>query len=360
MSRILEGYALDGSGPRTSLRLASLYVDQFPQNDISRAMAKKHGVPLADSIEGALTLGTGKLAVDGVLIVAEHGSYPLSVTEQTVYPKRRMFTEVVKVFEKSGRVVPVFSDKHLADNWTDAKWIYDKARELNIPLMAGSSVPSYRRLPEANVARGRPLKEIVATAYGPVEAYGFHVLELLQCLAERRRGDETGVRRVQFLAGQRLWDAARDNVFDVQLLNAALARGIPDFDPTQEWREKVKEPAAFVVDYNDGLRASVFLLSRLTEEFSAAWRYADDGQVEATRFALQNERPYTHFAFLLQGIERMMQSGEPSWPAERTLMTTGMLHAAMQSKLRQGVPVATPHLAIRYHSDWEWMQPPAP
>src|SRR4051812_29802658 len=127
VSRILEGYAMNDSGPRPGLRLASLYIDQVPENDIGRALAKKHGVRLAASIEDALTLGSGKLAVDGVLIIAEHGDYPLSETGQMIYPKRRMFTEVIKVFEKSSHVVPVFSDKHLADNWTDAKWIYDTA-----------------------------------------------------------------------------------------------------------------------------------------------------------------------------------------------------------------------------------------
>ena len=57
-----------------------------------------------------------------MLLVAEHGEYPKSKTGQTVYPKRRLFSQVLDGFDRSGRVVPVFIDKHLADNWPDAKW----------------------------------------------------------------------------------------------------------------------------------------------------------------------------------------------------------------------------------------------
>ena len=89
------------------------------------------------TVEETLTLGTGKLAVDGVLLIAEHGKYPKNATGNTIYPKRRLFNEVQKVFRKTGQSVPVFVDKHLADNWKDSKWLYDTAAELKVPLMAG-------------------------------------------------------------------------------------------------------------------------------------------------------------------------------------------------------------------------------
>src|SRR5690606_2980944 len=107
------------------MQLASLYTDQVPEGDTSRKWAKQYHFPIADTVADALTLGTGRLAVDGVLLVAEHGRYPVSETGQVQYPKRRLFEKVVEVFRKSGRVVPLFIDKHLADNWSDAKYIYD-------------------------------------------------------------------------------------------------------------------------------------------------------------------------------------------------------------------------------------------
>src|SRR5207253_2843018 len=140
-SRLLQTVTLDGKGMDSPLKLVSLYTDQRPENDISRLLAASHRFRLSPTIEDALTLGTGRLAVDGVLLIAEHGDYPKSPTGNIQYPKSRFWKDTLKVFRASGRVVPVFIDKHLADNWTDAKYIYDTARELNVPLMAGSSLP---------------------------------------------------------------------------------------------------------------------------------------------------------------------------------------------------------------------------
>ena len=144
-----------------------------------------------DRVEGALTLGTGRLAVDGVLLVAEHGDYPKSKTGQTVYPKRRLFSQVLDVFDRSGRVVPVFIDKHLADNWADAKWAYDEARRRKVPMMAGSSLPGLWRYPPADVRRGSRLAQIVVTSYHTLDGYGFHAVEVpaMPGRAEGRRRD---------------------------------------------------------------------------------------------------------------------------------------------------------------------------
>jgi hypothetical protein len=171
VSRLLQTDTLDGKGKDSPLVLVSLYTDQRPASDISRLLAASHRFRTSESIEDALTLGTGKLAVDGVLLVAEHGQYPKSPTGNTQYPKRRFWDETVRVFRASGRVVPVFIDKHLADNWTDAKAIYDTAREMKIPLMAGSSLPTSWRKPAADVARGAAISEIVTITYGSSDAY---------------------------------------------------------------------------------------------------------------------------------------------------------------------------------------------
>src|SRR5207245_787905 len=131
---------------------------------------------------------------------------------------------LVKVCRASGRVVPVFIDKHLSDNWEDAKFIYDTARVLKIPPMAGSSVPGTWRHPPADVARDARINEIVAFTYGSTDAYGFHGLEAVQALAEQRRGGETGVRAVRCLGGDAVWDAMDQRLFDPELFEAALRR----------------------------------------------------------------------------------------------------------------------------------------
>ena len=121
MTRLLMSDTLDTKGRTSPLRLASLHTDQVWDNDLSRKFAAQFGIPISDSVRESLTLGTDKLAVDGVLLIAEHGKYPESDTGQFVFPKRRMFADVVETFKKNKRVVPIFHDKHLADNWKDAK-----------------------------------------------------------------------------------------------------------------------------------------------------------------------------------------------------------------------------------------------
>lgn len=360
VGRLLEGYDLSGEGAFPKLELASLYTDQVPDNDKSRRLAKEHGFPIHETVADALTLGTGRLAVDGVLLVAEHGRYERSETGQTIYPKRRLFDEIVAVFEKSGRSVPVFSDKHLADNWRDAKHLYDTSRRLGFPLMAGSSIPVLWRRPAADVEPGTELRELVATSYGRLDSYGFHGLEAVQCLAERRTGGETGVRSVTCLEGDDVWKALADGTIDRTLFDACLARiEKPRFRDFDDLVKRTREPVVFIVEYRDGFRASLFTLNGAVADWTAAWRAKGSRDVTSTLFQTQNERPYGHFTHLLKGVEGMMHTGRPSWPVERTLTTSGLLDAALLSKLR-GRPVDTPYLDVRYESNWTWTQPPEP
>ena len=190
------------------------------------------------------------------------------------YPKRRFWEETVKVFRASGRVVPVFVDKHLSDNWDDAKFIYDSAREPSVPLLAGSSVPGTWRHPPADVARGARLTEIVALTYGTTDAYGFHALEAVQALAEQRRGGETGVAAVRCLADDAVWDSLDRREVDPELVAAALRRA-PGFEAGRPpVRKTVPKPLLMAVEYADGLRASVLELNGAVGAWTAAWRYS--------------------------------------------------------------------------------------
>ncbi|HUR38831.1 MAG TPA: hypothetical protein VM222_05035 [Planctomycetota bacterium] len=357
-SRLLETDTLDGKGRVSTLKLASLYTDQLPgkRPDVGAAKAREGGVRTSASIEDALTLGTGKLAVDGVLLIAEHGDYPRSPTGALQYPKRRLFEEIARVFEKSGRAVPVFCDKQLSDTWTDAKWIYDAAKKGGIPLLAGSSLPVLWRDPADDVARGEALEDIVAISYGPLDGYGFHALEMVQCLAERRKGGETGVRAVQCLEGEAVW---REGLFDRALFEAAFGRqtGAKVFD--DKARAAVKSPLLYRIEYADGLKASVLTLEYATREWAAAWK-TKGGAVRSTLFRTQEARPFMHFTYLLEGVEALVQSGRAPWPVERTLLTSGTLDALLRSKLEAGRRLETPELGIAYESALDWRQPPPP
>ncbi len=360
VSRLLLTDMLDGTGRDSPLKLVSLYTDQRPATDISRLLAASHRFPIRPTIADALTLGTGALAVDGVLLLAEHGDYPLSPTGNRRYPKRRFWDETIAVFRQSGRVVPVFLDKHLADNWEDARHIYDTACELKIPLMAGSSVPGTWRLPAADVERGAPLSQVVGFTFGSTDAYGFHALEAVQSLAEQRRGGETGVKSVRCLVGPAVWEALDRRECDPELFAAALRR-VPGFETGRAIdRAAVPEPKLFWVRYEDGLQVFVFELNSVVGAWTAAWRAEPGREIVATQFWTQEERPAWHFTLLLNRIEHLMQTGEPPWPVERTLLTSGTLDALMLSATRGGATLSTPHLRVRYQPTWRWQQPPPP
>ncbi|MCS7047241.1 MAG: hypothetical protein NZO58_12860 [Gemmataceae bacterium] len=360
VGKILEGYHHDGKEfPR--MRLASLYVDQFPPNDLSRQLAKKHQFALYDSIEGAVTLGRKEVAVDGVLIIGEHGKYETNARGQILYPRRRWFEAVCNVFARYRRSVPVFNDKHLGATWDDARWMVERARELHVPLMAGSSIPLAWRRPPLTIERGTELVEGVAIGYGPFEGYGFHALEGLQCLVERRQGGETGVQAVQCLQGEEMWRAMDRGVFSRDLLEAAMAR-IPAHAEGDYRKLTVKDPSAgvFVVEYRDGLKGAVAMLNGWVYEgdgagFSCAVRQRGRPEPLATQFYLQQPDPFAHFAHLLRAIDSLVNTGHAPYPVERTLLTTGILDAIMISRSEKNRRVETPYLDIRYQpTNWPY------
>ncbi len=366
VGKILEGYNYDG-GEGPNLKLVSMYVDQTPEKDMSRDLAKKHGFTIYRTIADALTLGGDKLAVEGVLCIGEHGNYPKNDKGQILYPRRRFFEEVCKVFEKSKKSVPVFSDKHLSATWTDAKWMYHKARELFVPFLAGSSIPLAWRRPELRLPRGCPLIEAVQVGYGPLEAYGFHALEGLQCMAERRKGGEIGVKAVQFLQGPAMWEALDKGRWSKPLLDAALARVPAHADEDiRKATAKSAESGVFLIEYRDGFRAAVAMPNGWIHEgdggaFTFAGRLQDADKPVSTHFYLQQPDPFAHFGYLVKAIDSMMQTGHAPYPVERTLLTTGILDAVMTSKAEKQRRIETPHLEIKYQpTDWPFATGPVP
>jgi len=377
-SRLVLTDRLDGTGKDSPLRLASAYVEQRPPNDISRLLAASHRFRVATNIADALTLGTGTLAVEGVLLIAEHGDYPKSPTGNTQYPKRRFWDETLAVFRRSGRVVPVFVDKHLADTWEDARHIHDTAREMGIPLMAGSSVPGSWRFPPVDVPRGGALEEVVVLTYGSTDHYGFHALECLQAVVEQRRGGETGIRAVRSVQGDAVWRELDRGAMSRDLAEAALRTVADPALALGDLPKRVPKPILWQVEYADGLKASVLEANGAYQGWAGAWRLRrPDRAIGATRFWTQEARPAAHFTLLLHGIERMMLTGKPSWTARRTLMTSGLLDALLQAGLPEAAATATssspasvastagrrletPWLDWGYSPDWRWKQPPPP
>lgn len=343
IGKILEGWTQDG-GPGPALRLASMYVDQFAENDLARGMSQKHGVPIFDSIDDALTLKTDKISVDGVISVGEHGSYPSSDIGQILYPRRRFFEEITNAFARYGREVPVFNDKHLGPAWVDAKWMYDRAQELKVPFMAGTSLAVTFRDPPIDVPMGCELDLAVGVGYSHLDIYGFHAIECLQSLVERRRAAETGVQWVQCLQGREMWQALDDRLVSQEAFDAAFAlvKSQPD-----QLRQR-DDSALFLFQYADGLLGAIFMLPVIAHGISVAVKLKGERKILATRFEERAEPRHPHFAYLLKGIERMIHMGRPSYPIERTYLSSGILDRALTSRSQQQKRLRTPELAIRY------------
>jgi hypothetical protein len=366
VGKILEGFLHDG-GAGPNLKLVSLYVDQFGDKDLSRDLAKKHKFTLCDSIESALTLGGKELAVEGVLCIGEHGKYPTNDKGQILYPRRRFFEEVTKTFARCKKSVPVFNDKHLAASWDDAKWMYDRSRELFFPFLAGSSVPVTWRRPPLQLPKDCDLVEAAGIGYGPFEGYGFHALEGLQCMVERRKGGETGVKAVTCLQGEEMWKALDRGDWSKACLEAALplvpAHAKGDY---RTITTKTADAGVFLIEYRDGLKAAVAMLNGWVYEgdggaFLFAGKLKEKDRPQATLFYLQQPEPFAHFAYLVKAIDSMIQTGHAPYPVERTLLTTGILDAVMTSKAEKNRRLETPHLEIKYKpTDWPFATDPVP
>lgn len=360
--RFLVGYPIHGGWHRPALDVAAVYVDQKPESDLSRQRAKEFGFTVYPTIAEALRCGGKELAVDAVLVIGEHGSYPRNELGQTLYPRYEFFKQVVEVFRKDGRSVPVFNDKHLSWKWEWAKEMAETARAMRFPFLAGSSLPVTWRMPSVDMPYGAEVEEVMCVAIGGPDSYDFHALETMQCMAERRRGGETGVVALQALRGEAVWQVMpagswRAGGWDARLFEACLARSHTLVQPptyshryptSEQMREWVKEPLAYRFEYADGLKGTMLMMNGLVGDFTFAARLKGQAEPLSTLFYLPPNPNVVYSAALMSKAEEMFTTGKAAYPVERTLLTTGLVAAAMRSLASGGKRLETPHLAVRY------------
>ena len=364
VDRFLDGYGWNGTHHYPPMDLVSLYVNQVGNTDFSRERGARHpSMKLCSSIADALTLGGGKLAVDGVVLVGEHGNYPRNEKGQTKYPRYEFFQEIVKVYRASGRSVPLFNDKHLSWNWEWAKQMYDTSRELKFAFMAGSSLPVTWRTPSVEMPQGARISEALCVCYGGVDSYDFHGLETIQCMVERRQGGETGVRWIEAYRGDRFWDALREGIWPRPLMDAALCRShtlTPAragfnhvFPSTDDMRRLVRDPVAYRYEHADGLKCTMLLMNGLVRDFNFAAYVNGAREPWSTQMYLPMPDGRTtlanFFSPLVNNMEKMFLTGQATYPMERTLLTTGLTAAGVESLYQKQTRIETPHLGIRYH-----------
>lgn len=358
--RLLVGYPVDGRWHRPNVEIVSLYVDQTPVDDQSIDRAREFGLTVYPTIAEALRCGGDTLAVDGVMLMVEHGDYPRNELGQILYPRHDFFKQCVEVFEADGRAVPVYNDKHLSYSFAKAQEMVDDARRLDFPLLAGSSLPVTWRLPDVELPLGCAVEEALMVGVGGSDPMDYHALEAMQCMIERRAGGETGVRAVQLLEGEAVWEAGRAGRWSLELLEAALSRsdspcGLPDEDGrtidllgSGELYRLVEKPAAYLIEYSDGLRATLLMLNGAVKDFCFAARLAGEEKPVSTQFLLTPGPNVTYSACLVAKIEEMLATGRAPYPAERTLLVSGVLESCLISRAQGHRRLATPHLAVAY------------
>ena len=374
LENFLGPYYFNGRLTDPGVDVVSLYADQFPADDMARAVAQRFGIPLFNSIEQALCVGGRDLAVDAVLSIGEHGEYPYNARGQHLYPRKRFFDEAVTVMKRAQRFVPFFNDKHLSWRWDWGREMFDTARSNDMPLLAGSSVPLAQRRPMLEMPRNAVIEEAVSIHGGGLESYDFHALEVLQSFVESRRGGETGISQIQLLTGRDFERAQRDGRWSSDLVDAAMAAetamnasrqprpstGVFKSQATRRSDVSVDRPPrpsgpyAISIEYRDGLRATVLRIGSSADRWNVAYRMRGDKDPHAT--ALFNG-PWGNrclFKALSHAIQHLFVTGEEPYPADRTLLTTGAVEAVMHSWEQEGAVIKTPHLDIEYSArNWD-------
>ena len=341
--------------------------DEGLTGDLSAARAEKFGFRLCRNIPEALRCGGDRIAVDAVLVVVEQCPefpYPTNDKGQVLLPRYDFFEQCAYVFETEKHSVPYFNHKQLSFSFSEAQEMVKTADRLKFPLMAGSSMPVTWRLPDVDVPLGAAVQEAVMVGVGGFDGMDFDSLEAMQAMLERRKGGETGVKAVQLLQGDDVWTAMQAGRWSKELLISALSRsdtplGLTLLDGRNQelvgdgvLPQLVKDPAAYCIEYADGTKGALLMLSGAIRDFNIAARI-QGGETVSTQFFMPVPPNEGYSACLAAKIDTMYQTRTAAAPIGRALLTTGILEACMSSRHRLNQRMETPQLAQRYQAPKE-------
>jgi hypothetical protein len=182
-------------------------------------------------------------------------------------------------------------------------------------------------------------------------------------MVERRKGGETGVSAVEAFRGDAVWkllaakpDGSKSRtreLFDACLCRSfRLASPLPGygnaFPDVSESTNLARDPILYRITYNDGLVGNLFMMSGLVTDFTVAVRLAG-GETLSTQLNLPGLAPGqtlpNFFSALDHHCETMFLTGKPPYPVERTLLTSGVLSAAVDLLASKQTRLETPHLS---------------
>lgn len=337
-AHVIVGRLLGDLDYQPKVEVVSIYTDQVPDNDMSREEAARCQVPIYATIEEAIKAPYADGGLDGVIIIGEHGDYPVDELGRKWYPRRRFLEEVLRAMDDLELQVPIFSDKHLSYNIEDTVWMYEQLQKRKLPFMGGSSIPHTPQVPAFDPKLLEETEEIFVVSFsGAIEIYGYHALELLQSLAEKRSGWEQGVRAVQALRGAHIWEALARGDWPEELLAQAYAC----FDSGTAYPRHTEDTAVlFIVEYVNGTKGYVLQQEDWINQWGFAFR-PKVGEVVSAMSVGDLERPYRHFETLTRMIETFIITGIEPFPTKRILLSSGLTNYIMEA-LHQNQRLETP------------------
>ena len=110
----------------------------------------------------------------------------------------------------------------------------------------------------------------------------------------------------------------------------------------------VKEPAAYFIEHADGLQSTLLMLNGGVQDRTFAAKLQGMPEPQALLFQLPPVPNVTYSACLAEKIEEMIETGQAPFPAERTLIVSGILDHCLESKVQGNRKLETPELQIRY------------
>ena len=187
-----------------------------------------------------------------------------------------------------------------------------------------------------------------------MDSYDFHGLETIQCMVERRRGGETGVKSMQAYRGENFWKANKEGVWPRDLMESALCRshtltpareGFNDIMPTMEDMQRlVKNPVAYRYEHNDGLKCTMLLMTGLVKDFNL--RRGSITGIFSTQMYLPMPRRADHAREFLQSAGEQHGADVPHGKTDvsrgATLLTTGLTAAGVESLYRRADALRNP------------------
>ncbi len=92
-------------------------------------------------------------------------------------------------------------------------------------------------------------------------------------------------------------------------------------------------------------------MTGLVEDFTAAVDVEGQSKPVSLLMYLQERRPHHHFGCLVKKIETMFETGKAPYPVERTMLTSGILDFALESRIQGHRKLDTVELArVRYQT----------